>query len=170
MLYEQPSRSITSVDTASTFESFSMPFPPWLRLSARIIATSLDLKLAAGQHPASSSLLAARSQQLASIDYRRKVAGSWLNLLVTVRSPHKAFDLAVPLVRSSVLEAEDEIRTLVQELVSPLPTVRGVAMSISLLRDGAGPLFYRASEINLKEVVTEIISLLNPLAPANLHS
>ena len=73
----------------------------------------------------------------------------------------------MPLLRSDVLEAEDQIRSLAEVLVSPLPTVRGVAMSILTLRDGAGPLFNRNSHIRVIDAVKEILGLLDPLAPVN---
>ena len=161
-----PSRSLTSVIDAPALETGAFFAPPWMRLSARIFSISLDQKLSAGQHPATSHLLATRAQQLVAPHYRRGLADSWLDLLIEVRRPRAAFDPVVPLVRSSVMEAEAQIRSLAEALVSQLPTVRGVAMAIAMLRDGAGPLFNRNTQLKLTDAVEEIIAQLNPLATA----
>src|SRR5271170_6254078 len=73
-------------------------FPSWVRLFTRLFAASLDPKLAAGQHPASSQMLAARAQQLVAAPYRRGIANAWLHLLTEARRRHDRFDLSVPLV------------------------------------------------------------------------
>ncbi|MGD0851832.1 MAG: hypothetical protein ABSA07_00550 [Acidimicrobiales bacterium] len=139
-------------------------FPPWLRLVTRLFAASLDPKLAAGQDPASGDLLAARAQQLMAAPYRRGIADAWLHLLTEARRRRDPFDLSVPIVRDSVLDAQDQIRSLAEVLVSPLPTVRGVALSIEILRDGAGPIFNRSSQTPLTEEVERVIASLDPLA------
>jgi hypothetical protein len=161
-----PSSSLTSVVDVPVSETGTFFAPPWIRLGARLFATSLDEKLASGQHPVASHLLAARAQQLMAAQYRRGISDSWLNLLIEVRRPHTRFDPAVPLVRSNVIEAEGQIRSLAEALASPLPTVRGVAMAVAMLRDGAGPLFNRDSQLKLTDAVEEIIAQMNPLATA----
>jgi hypothetical protein len=161
-----PSSSLTSVIDAPVSETGTFFASPWIRLGARLFATSLDEKLASGQHPVASHFLAARAQQLMAAHYRRGIADSWLDLLTEVRRPPTRFDPAVPLVRSSVMEAEAQIHFLAEALVSPLPTVRGVAMAIAMLRDGAGPLFNRNTQLKLTDAVEEIIAQLNPLATA----
>jgi hypothetical protein len=161
---EYTSNSITSVIDASVSKTGPLFAPPWIRLCARLFATSLDDKLAGGRDPLSSQLLSARSQQLVAAHYRRGIADSWLDLLIDVRRPFLALNPAVPLVRTSVLEAEEEIRSLAEALVVPLPTVRGVAKSVTLLRDGAGPLYNRYGRPKLTDAVEEIIAMLDPLA------
>jgi len=164
MTNDNPSGSFASVVEPPVFEAGTFVVPSWLRLAARLFATSLDEKLAAGQHPATSDLLAVRSQQLVAARFRRGIADSWLHLLIEVRRPYNRLAPMVPLSRTGVLEAEDQIRSLAEALVSPLPTVRGVAKSILMLRDGAGPLFNRNSEITVTDAVKEIIGSLDPLA------
>ena len=159
-------RSITPVIDAPQSEISTFFAPVWVRLGARLFAASLDSKLADGAHPASSHLLAARAQQLASAAYRRELADSWLDLLIEARRPRRAFDSVVPLVRSRVLGAEEQIRALADDLVSPLPTVRGLAMAISTLRDGSGPLFNPSSELTLTSSIDLIVAQLNPLNSA----
>jgi hypothetical protein len=157
----------TSVLDAPLGETAAYFSPPWVRLGARLFASSLDSKLAAGVHPATNHLLAARAQRLASTHYRRGLADSWLDLLIEVRRPRRAFDPVVPLVRSRVLAAETQIRTLADTLVSPLPTVHGLAMAIETLRDGAGPLFNPSSPVKLSRSLDAILTQLNPLTAAN---
>jgi hypothetical protein len=161
-----PSSSLTSVIDAPSTETGAHFTLPWIHLAARLLSISLDQKLAAGQDPATSHLLATRAQQLVAPHYRRGLADSWLDLLIEVRRPRIDFDPAVPLVRSSVLESEDQIHSLAEALVSPLTAVRGVAMAVALLGDGAGPLFNRHSELKLTSAIEEIIAQLNPLSSA----
>jgi hypothetical protein len=166
MSNENPSNSTTSVMVAPFSETGPLFASPWVRLGARLFAASLDSKLATGEHPANSHLLAARAQQLASTHLRRGLADSWLDLLIEVRRPRNLFDPVVPLVRSRVLAAEAQIRALADALVSPLPTVRGLAMAIETLRDGAGPLFNPSSPTMLTSSIEAIIAQLNPLSSA----
>jgi hypothetical protein len=166
MTNENPSNSTTSVMVAPFNETGPLFASPWVRLGARLFAASLDSKLATGQHPANSHLLAARAQQLASTHYRHGLANSWLDLLIEVRRPRSLFDPVVPLVRSRVLAAETQIRALADALVSPLPTVRGLAMAIEALRDGAGPLFNPSSRTKLTSALEAIVVELNPLSSA----
>jgi hypothetical protein len=143
--------------------------PSWASVIARLFAPSLDTKLAGGTHPAENPRLAARAQQLAAPSYRRGIADSWLDLLIEVRRARTLFDPSVPLVRSHVLAAEGQIRALAGALVSPLPTVRGLAMSVAMLRDGSGPLFNVKSDTTLSASIERIISSLNPLTAIAEH-
>jgi hypothetical protein len=166
MTNENPFGSTTSVMDAPANDDV-IPFSStWVRLGARLLAASLDAKLAAGEHPATNHLLAARAQRLASTQYRRGLANSWLNLLVEARRQRVLFDPAVPLVRSRVVAAEAQIHSLADALRGPLPTVRGLAMAIGMLRDGAGPLFNPASSVTLTTSINEMLERLNPLHPA----
>jgi hypothetical protein len=160
------SSSKTSLVESPFSETHAFFTPAWVRLGARLFASSLDTKLAAGEHPATSHLLAARAQQLASAQYRRGLADSWLDLLIEVRRPRRPFDPMVPLVRSRVLAAEAQIHALAEALVSPLPTVRGLAMAIATLRDGAGPLFNPTNRLKLTSSLDAIVAQLNPLTAA----
>ncbi len=163
MTNKYPSRTLTSVLGAPAMENAMFLTPAWVRLGARLFAASLDSKLARGEHPASHHLLAARAQLLASARYRRGLADSWLNLLIEARRPRGPFDPVVPLVRSRVLAAEAQIRALADAIVSPLPTVHGLAMAITTLRDGAGPLYNPSSREALASSVEAIVARLNPL-------
>jgi hypothetical protein len=166
MNYEHSFRSLTSTLEAEASETGAL-VPAYLRLSARLFAISLDQRLADGVHPATSLLLAVRSQEIVGIHYRRDTAESWLRLLVEARLPYNPYGLAMPLVRSAVVAAQDQIRSLAEALVSPLPTVRGVAMSVAMLRDGVGPLFNPNIQVDLTRAVEEIIDQLNPISTAS---
>lgn len=164
MNYEHSSYPLASTFEADVFGTNAFLVPAWLRLSARLFATSLDERLSVGVHPATSPLLTVRSQQIVAAHYRGDLAESWLRLLIEARLPYNPFGLAVPLVRSAVLAAQDQIHSLAEVLVSPLPTVRGVAMCVATLRDGAGPLFNPNSQVNLTHAVEGIIAQLNPIS------
>lgn len=159
-----PFTSITSVTDVPASGSATIFASRWTRLGARLLAGSLDHQLASGRHPATSHLLATRAQQLIAGRFRRELADTWLDLLVEARRPRSLFDPAIPLLRSGVTEAESQIRSLADALVEPLPTVRGVAMAVDMLRDGAGPLFNRDCRQTLVGAVSEVIALLNPLS------
>jgi hypothetical protein len=145
-----------------------LPFTsPWVRIFARVRATSLDAKLASGDDPATSDVLSVRAQQLASPTLRHTVATSWLDLAVQAHVPFSRFNPAVRFERRRVLSVEPEIRELADALEGPLPRVRGVAMALSLLRDGAGPVFNPANSANLSSVLRDTIANIDPLAPLN---
>jgi hypothetical protein len=163
MTNDHSSRSYTSVKETPVTERGTFFVPPWVRLAAQLFAPSLDLKLAGGAHPASSPLLAARAQQLATTRYRRSLADSWLDLLVEVRRARSLFDPSVPVLRGRVIAADDQIHSLADTLVSPLPTVRGLAMAVAILRDGSGPLFNLTSAKTLTASIEEVVAQLNPL-------
>lgn len=150
-------------------EPLAVAAPSWSSLIARLFAPSLDTKLAGGAHPAENPRLAARAQQLAMPSYRRGIADSWLDLLIEARRPRSLFDPSVPLIRSHVYAAQTQIRALADALVSPLPTVRGLAMSVAALRDGAGPLFNLNSDTTLSASIERIIAALNPLTALADH-
>lgn len=137
--------------------------PPWVRLRAWFFCGSLDEKLAQGEHPVTNNVLEARSKFLTSPRFRRTLSDSWLNLLIEARRPYSPFGPIIPLVSDRILASESDIRVLADELVGPLPTVRGVAMAITTLRDGAGPLFNRACNQSLPRCIDQILLQLNPL-------
>ncbi|MFZ1063871.1 MAG: hypothetical protein WAN30_10450 [Acidimicrobiales bacterium] len=141
-----------------------MGVPLTAMISAHLFGGVLDDRLAKGRSPASSALLATRAQLIVSPTHRRMLAESWLSLLgkaqrptVHVRSPQ------VPVARSTILAAQDQIRALANALLAPMVTPRGVAMANVLLSDGSSPIYYRDSAIDLRMKVQEVIARLNPL-------
>lgn len=139
---------------------------PWVRLCAWTLAGSLDEKLARGEHPINNPVLEARSQILTTKHSRRALADSWLNLLIEARRPYSPFGPIIPLARHRILESEGQIHRLADALVGSLPTVRGVALAITTLRDGAGPLFNPNNSLDLDRHIDDILLQLNPLTPS----
>jgi hypothetical protein len=142
--------------------------PAWVRMAARILAPTLDAKLASGVDPASSQILSARAQQLATLSMRHSLSVSYLDLVDAARSPHSPFSPVVPVVRSRVVVAEPLIRDIAAALVGPLPRVRGIALAESLLSDGAGPIFNPANDVDLSTSLQEVLAQMDPFARTNL--
>jgi hypothetical protein len=142
--------------------------PSWIRLAARLLAPSLDNKLARGVDPLTSKMLCARSEQLATLSMRHSLAVSYLDLLEATREPLSPFSAVVPVVRRRVIGSEALIRDLARVLVGPLPRVRGIAMAASLLGDGAGPIFNPASDTDLSRALGDVLAQIDPLAEATL--
>jgi hypothetical protein len=120
--------------------------PPWLRLAVRLRASSLDRRLAQGDSPESSRLLAARAQVLVSPANLTALAGCWENVLRQSHRSPAARDPRARLNRGCIVACETEIERLVDALMKPRPvTARGVASAALLLADGTGPLCDRSS-------------------------
>ena len=116
----------------------------------RLLAPSLDRKLAEGRSPESHLLLAARSQILVSPVKRRALADAWADLLAQARTPTGPRHPAVPINGSSILSDELDVRALLAVLVAQTPgQVRGIALLSWLLTDGTGPVYnpHRADEL-----------------------
>jgi hypothetical protein len=142
--------------------------PAWVRTAARVLAPSLDTKLALGADPITSEILGARAQQLASLSMRHSLAVSYLDLIDATRAPLSPFSPVVPVVRGRVAAAESLIRDISHALLGPIPRVRGIAMAVSLLSDGAGPIFNRASDVDLSTALEEVLAQIDPLETTNL--
>ena len=138
---------------------------PWDRLVARLFASSLDRRLAQGDAPEATRLLAARAQRLVAPDTRQALADNWNGLLRRARQPVPTFGRHVPLCRERIAGVEVEVRALVAALVAPSPLpARGVAIVSRLLCDGAGPLFNMHWPGDLGATVRRAAALLDPSA------
>ena len=138
----------------------------WSRLAARLLATSLDSRLAQGRSSESNRLLAARAQALVSPTGRDELARGWRDLLVQVRRPAVGRDPHVRLNRDWVIACEPDIQAMVGALLAPLPIpARGAAMASWLLSDGAGPVFNRRCQGDLGAAVRDVIAELDATAP-----
>jgi hypothetical protein len=133
---------------------------------AKLFAPALDAKLADGLDPLTSSLTITRAQQLGSLPARQALANSWLSLLDVAPQTRLVFSPAIPIQRRRVSGAKVQIHVLARTLVRPLANVRGVAMALTILRDGAGPLFNPYSERSLTDLLDQVIDLMNPLSSA----
>jgi hypothetical protein len=135
----------------------------WDGFLARLRATSLDRRLAAGRSPESNRLLATRAQQLAAPETRRALAHNWERVLDRTRRTPVPRSPRLPLVRDRVIDVEGDVREMLTYLCAPLPTAaRGVAMASLLLTDGTGPLFYRQRSTELRTALRQAIAQLAP--------
>jgi hypothetical protein len=139
------------------------PTPLSVLLGARLLGASLDRHLADGRAPESSRLLAARAQLLTSPTKRRRLAEHWLALLAEAREPVTLIDPRVPVVGERIIAARTQIHELVDALLAPMPTSRGVAMANTLLSDGSGPIFNRNCPADLASTLREVVARLDPL-------
>ncbi|HEV3267257.1 MAG TPA: hypothetical protein VGZ68_02535 [Acidimicrobiales bacterium] len=151
------------VETIISQEPRAVDVPLRLLVGARVLGASLDNQLAAGRGPETSHLLAARAQLIVSKTRRRKLADNWLGLLVEARGTSGRRAIGVPPLRDRVNDANALIHVLVDALLAPLPTSRGVAMANSLLSDGTGPIYHRASPADLTSTLREVIRRLDPI-------
>ncbi len=142
-----------------------LPRRPWDRLRARLQASTLDARLAAGATPDHDRLLAVRAGLLVEPRYRATLARYWTELLDRARRPRGLADPRIPLARGRVLAAEADIRELADDLraTRPVPP-RGVALANLLLTDGTGPLYSRGARRDLRAAVRNAIAHLDPAA------
>jgi hypothetical protein len=152
----------TRTDARQIQESNAGLMPLWIKFAARALGATLDGRLARGEAPESSRLLAARAQLLVSPTVRQALAQSWLDLLIQPHEPVTRRDLRVPVIHNRVEVAEAQIRAMLAGLLAPLPTARGVAMSSELLSDGAGPLYNPHCSVDLGSTLRQISQELDP--------
>jgi hypothetical protein len=153
---------------SSTIEaSWRLPhdIAPWVRALAVVLGGSLDQRLALGQAPESSQLLAARAEYLVAIRRRRALCEDWTRLLEQARrtTPSRR---AVRLCRERILAAEPLVGEMLRALLTPLPVpAQGVAMVGCLLSDGTGPLYNWNCPMDLSHAVRQAILQLDPAVP-----
>ena len=138
--------------------------PLHILVSARLFGGSLDRRLAKGESPATSRLLATRAQLIVSPMRRQALAQNWLSLLELSDEPVTFMMLSNELpVRQRIIANEALIRTLVAALMAPMSAPRGVAMARTLVGDGAGPIYFKDCPDDLAHCLQETILKLNPL-------
>jgi hypothetical protein len=138
---------------------------PWVRPLAVLLGGSLDQRLALGQAPESSRLLAARAEYLVAIRRRRALSEDWTRLLEQARtaSPSRR---ALRLCRERILAAEPLVHEMLRALVTPLPVpAQGVAMAACLLSDGTGPLYNWNCPVDLPHALRQAVLQLDPALP-----
>ena len=139
--------------------------PPLLFLRARLRAEALDRDLAAGAAPWRSPLHAARAVQLTSPRMRAHVAGALESLAErAVLTPFEhAGCAALPPCRAQVADALPAIREIAARLRAPEPLdARGVAATLAILRDGAGPCYHPIHHRALTRALRAASSWLDP--------
>ena len=135
----------------------------WHRALARFLGPFQDDALAAGRSPDGDPLRAVRARALVAPANRERLARDWENLLRATRARPVLIDARAPLCRRRILAAESDISELISALRSQLPVpVRGVAMAMTLLTDGIGPVYNRASTTDLTAAVRAAIDHMDP--------
>jgi hypothetical protein len=153
--------SIPDQRTPDRFEA--LPVRRLDALLARLLAPSLDRKLAAGCPPETHRLLAIRAQALVGAGMRRPLARAVEELLGERSGQPQTRRRHAPMRRDRIMAADSELRAMIDCLTLPLPVpARGVAMVTSLLRDGLGPLYNRNCTTDLRSIVGEAVAALEP--------
>ena len=132
-------------------------------LVVRLLAPSLDRKLAAGYSPESHRLLAIRARTLVAPATRRALAQTLEEAVERARLPRQPGDRRIPLCDDRIMAAEFDLRDMISWLRVPLPLpARGVAMVTMLLRDGTGPLYNHNCTTDLRSLVRHAVAELDP--------
>ena len=106
------------------------------RAAAHVRSLTLDAELAAGEPVTADRLRAVRAAMLVAPALRHQLARGWEDVLT---HPSRGI---IPVLRSEVLAARDEIHELAAALRMAGPVApRGVAIANLLLTDGTGPLY-----------------------------
>ena len=135
----------------------------WTRLTARLLASSLDHQLAQGRSPEESGLLAARAQVLVSPVMRFTLAEMWADAMEQSRRPPVMRNPRVPMNGDSIIASGRAMQTMIDALLAAAPvSVRGPAMVSWLLSDGAGPLYDRRRSADLGDALREATAQLDP--------
>jgi hypothetical protein len=137
---------------------------PWVRITARLRAATLDHALAAGTSPESSVALAVHAQHLHDGAQRSLLARSLRRVCASSAAP-SVQHLHAPVSREAVRRARTELEALAARLASSEPLdVRGVARVRTLLADGTGPLYRQDEPGRLRR---ELVATLASLDPTN---
>lgn len=133
---------------------------------ARLNPARLDGDLAAGASPEMSAQHAARARALVTPRARRALADNWEHLLLTSHRPVRGLSGRAPICRERVHRAEPEIQALIAALraTGPLPA-RGVAIAMTLIADGSGPIYNPNVHDDLEATARLAISHLDPARP-----
>jgi hypothetical protein len=133
----------------------------WARALSRLLASSLDRKLAEGRPPESHLLLAARAQVLASPVQRQILAYQWTDLLTQAHRSPVARNPRAPINRPGILANEQTIHAILEHLVAPNSGhIRGIALLSRLLSDGGGPVYHAPGPSDLGRILRQAAHLL----------
>jgi hypothetical protein len=133
------------------------------RLLTRILAPSLDRELAVGRPPEERWLRAVRASVLAAPATRRELAANWRRLVARTRMTHAMTHRPVRAHGVQTTEANELVDQLANLLgaAAPVP-VRGVAMALSLLTDGSGPIYRPHSPEHALAALAQVTRALTP--------
>lgn len=122
--------------------------------------------LADGAEPGISEESAVRATQLIAIVTRRRIASSLRRLVAEAIRPHGALCSAVPLCRPAVASSREGLLGLAEVLEREQPVNPcGVARTLLMLRDGAGPLYDPGSPRSIRDMIWWIADGLQPCPP-----
>ena len=139
------------------------PAHPWDRLLMRLRGYQLDPELARGASPDATVARALRAQMLVSMAVRRNLARSAQRVVTAARPTSPRSRLPVPICRDRVRDSAGEFAELTRRLLAAGPVAaRGVAKASLLLTDAGGPLYNRANPDDLRTMVREAASALEP--------
>ncbi|MGO8905829.1 MAG: hypothetical protein ACLQMH_09440 [Solirubrobacteraceae bacterium] len=143
--------------------------PPRLGLRIRVLCRRwrLDYELAAGGARDAPEDRALRARQLADPVTRRRVSGSLRRVVAEAEQPRTLLlSPAVPVLGDVVVPRREALLGLAERLEQPVPTNPcGVARALVLLTNGAGPLYNRASERPIDEVIWWVADGLQSCPP-----
>jgi hypothetical protein len=130
---------------------------PWDRLAARVRAGRLDIKLAAGASPEGSLALAVRAQHLVQTRARHEIARGMQRILYTADRGRSA----VPVCDERIRSCSAEFSELISRLLTPGPVcAQGVAQARALVTDACGPVYQRASHVDLRSSLRAALDAL----------
>ena len=136
-----------------------------LSLIASWRAGELDRRLAAGESPEASALLAIRSRRLTSRRFRARVAAGLARAVRDAEATTRGFSAAIRPDRREVIAARTVLATLDRRLRAPEPvSAQGIALLESLLTDGASPLYRPTEPGALGSQLRAAAAALEPLA------
>jgi hypothetical protein len=129
--------------------------PPSIRVRVLLGRWRLDRELADGWAYDAAEDRACRARQLADNVTRHQLACSLRRVVAAAESPRAvSFSSAVPVRRVAVVGWREALLGVAERLEQPGPANPcGVARTRVLLTDGTGPLYNRASERSLSEMV-----------------
>jgi hypothetical protein len=129
----------------------------WLRLRVVLSSGRLTRRLADGADAVESRELALRARQLTAPAFRAALASSLDNVLERAARPRPLVSSQVPLDRTKVRAAGEEIAGLSARLRSPEPVrAQGVAQALLLLTDPELPLHGDAGPDRLAHAIIEL--------------
>ena len=133
------------------------------RLAARWRGHFLDAQLARGVTPEAGAALALRAHDLGEPRIRLALARGVQRALDEAQSPQQPSRSRVPVCKTEVMAAADQLDELARRLRSPgLLASRGLASVHLLLTDGGSPLYLRGTTGELRVVVSRALAALEP--------
>jgi hypothetical protein len=128
---------------------------PRTRLAVLVSGRRLDRELASGRDPGCSDAHRLRARELTDASTRHHLARSLRSVVSdAARPPRSCYTSAAPPLRREVIACREGLLGVADRLEGPGPlNVCGVARVMSLITDGAGPVYSRGAERSLIDAV-----------------